>query len=157
MHACFPCSPKVTVSCLSAGLAKRVGARLLLASTSEVYGGEWVSLRRLDGCVPSRAQQGPVSADSISGRPGWLSLSSRWEQGAPSFGWGEPFSPDEGPSRGRRRVTLPESTRHLQSTKVSLLHRCPRSQILGDFASSAGAFARVSRVPQPRRELRGRL
>lgn len=34
------------MSCLSAGLAKRVGARLLLASTSEVYGGEWVSLRR---------------------------------------------------------------------------------------------------------------
>lgn len=33
---------KVITSLLFAGLAKRVGARLLLASTSEVYGGEWV-------------------------------------------------------------------------------------------------------------------
>lgn len=32
------------MSLLSVGLAKRVGARLLLASTSEVYGGEWVKL-----------------------------------------------------------------------------------------------------------------
>lgn len=43
----FPCLPEVTValvSLLSVGLAKRVGARLLLASTSEVYGGKWVGL-----------------------------------------------------------------------------------------------------------------
>lgn len=53
---CFPCSLKLTVSChVSTGLAKRVGARLLLASTSEVYGGEWVSL-----CPPG--QQAPVTA-----------------------------------------------------------------------------------------------
>lgn len=40
----FKCPCKLTVSLmmctLSAGLAKRVGARLLLASTSEVYGGK---------------------------------------------------------------------------------------------------------------------
>ena len=46
LYACFPCSLTLTVSYrVSAGLAKRVGARLLLASTSEVYGGEWVSLQ----------------------------------------------------------------------------------------------------------------
>lgn len=41
------------LSLLSVGLAKRVGARLLLASTSEVYGGEWVGL-------PQATHSGPL-------------------------------------------------------------------------------------------------
>lgn len=51
----FSCFPEVTValvSLLPVGLAKRVGARLLLASTSEVYGGKWgASLGQFAPCL----------------------------------------------------------------------------------------------------------
>lgn len=51
VHACFflfslMLTVSLTMFLLSVGLAKRVGARLLLASTSEVYGGKLVGLAR---------------------------------------------------------------------------------------------------------------
>lgn len=69
MSTCvFPCLPEVTValvSLLSVGLAKRVGARLLLASTSEVYGGKWVGLLWGSSCLRGERNHGWVQ-NSIS-------------------------------------------------------------------------------------------
>lgn len=50
------------VSLLSVGLAKRVGARLLLASTSEVYGGKWVGF---SGAVPVLGEEGIMVGSRI--------------------------------------------------------------------------------------------
>ena len=47
----------LTMFLLSVGLAKRVGARLLLASTSEVYGGKWLGLP-LDSFHPVLGEDG---------------------------------------------------------------------------------------------------
>lgn len=112
----------------------------------------------LDGCIPSRAQKGPVSLDSISRKARLALALQQMAARAPSSGWGEPFSPAEGPPPEDGVVSLcPRAPATYQSTKVSAPQVPQKSDPWGLCQFSWSICSSESRVPQPRRELRGRL